>query len=603
MNRCGLIVIVVATAVFLGCVVSPPSLMDDVDAVQAQIARNMLESGDWVTAQLNGIRYLEKAPLVYWLMAASYFLFGVSDVAARAPVVIGTVGLCWLTYRFGRWGDTPGAGLTAGTVLATSMGLWLFTRILIPDVLLTLTTTAALFALMRALDAGERNPNLWSTAFGASLGLGFLLKGLIGIVFPAGIAMLYLAVSRQIRSPDIWRRVHPGRTALIAMAIIAPWLALVIWRNPPYFDLTWRSEPGQWHGFFWFFFLNEHVFRYLNLRYPRDYDTVSRPLFLAGHLLWLFPWSVYLPAVLRQNLAFCARAGQLRLLALCWIAFVLVFFSFSTTQEYYSMPAYPAFALLIGSSLAAGASRPTSSLLWGTRIAAVLFLTAGTACLGLAAWNWNKPVIGDISAAMQYHYTTLSLGRALDLTSNAFAFLRVPLALAGFSFTAGALAIWRFQRHLLAVIGCMALAMVLFFQAARLALVVLDPYLSSRSLAAAVARNCHGSLIVDDQYYTFSSLFFYADIHQALLLNGRTTNLEYGSFAPGAPDVFLSDADLVTRWNGPDPYCLIAKDSARDRLTTLLGAGRLHELASSGGKHLFATADPNGTNKATNQFK
>lgn len=264
------------------------------------------------------------------------------------------------------------------------------------------------------------------------------------------------------------------------------------------------------------------------------------------------------------------------------------------------MPAYPAFALLIGSSLAAGASRATLSLLWGTRTAAVLFLTAGTACLGLAAWNWNKPVVGDISAAMQYHYTTLSLGRSLDLTSNAFAYLRLPLVLAGLSFTSGALAIWRFQRNLAAVIGCMALAMVLFFQAARLALVVLDPYLSSRPLAAAVARNCPGSLIVDDQYYTFSSLFFYAGIRRALLLNGRTTNLEYGSFAPGAPAVFLSDAELASRWNGPEPYCLVAKDSARERLTRLLGASRLRELTSSGGKHLFTTAKPSRSNRGTN---
>src|SRR5882724_378933 len=95
--RASLIVLLVASAVFLGCIVSPPSLMDDVDAVQAQIARNMLDSGDWVTARLDGIKYLEKAPLKYWLIAISYIIFGVYDWAARIPIALSVMGLAWLT--------------------------------------------------------------------------------------------------------------------------------------------------------------------------------------------------------------------------------------------------------------------------------------------------------------------------------------------------------------------------------------------------------------------------------------------------------------------------------------------------------------------------
>src|SRR5580658_2527681 len=91
-----LIVLLVAAAVYAGCMISPPSLMDDVDAVQAQIARNMLKSGDWVTARLDGIPYLEKAPLIYWMIAGSYEIFGVSDWAARVPVVLSCIALAWL---------------------------------------------------------------------------------------------------------------------------------------------------------------------------------------------------------------------------------------------------------------------------------------------------------------------------------------------------------------------------------------------------------------------------------------------------------------------------------------------------------------------------
>src|SRR5579872_1727836 len=119
-------VLLFAAAVYLGCMVSPPSLMDDVDAVQAQIAHNMLQSGDWVTARLDGIPYLEKSPLKYWMIAVSFMIFGVHDWAARIPIALGTVMLCWVTARFGAWSFGRRAGMYSGLALATSVGLFLF---------------------------------------------------------------------------------------------------------------------------------------------------------------------------------------------------------------------------------------------------------------------------------------------------------------------------------------------------------------------------------------------------------------------------------------------------------------------------------------------
>src|ERR1700757_4033847 len=95
--RVDLLVLLVSCCIFLPLVISPPHLMDDVDAVQAQIARNMLQSGDWVTARLDGIAYLEKSPLIYWIMAASFRIFGVHDCAARLPLAFINLALCWLT--------------------------------------------------------------------------------------------------------------------------------------------------------------------------------------------------------------------------------------------------------------------------------------------------------------------------------------------------------------------------------------------------------------------------------------------------------------------------------------------------------------------------
>src|SRR6202158_4579842 len=111
--RYELIVVRVATVVFLGCAISPPHLMDDVDAVQAQIARNMLDSGDWVTARLNGVADLEKSPLIYWMIGVSYRIFGVHDWVARLPLALAIVLLCWVTYRFARWAFDEQAGIYA----------------------------------------------------------------------------------------------------------------------------------------------------------------------------------------------------------------------------------------------------------------------------------------------------------------------------------------------------------------------------------------------------------------------------------------------------------------------------------------------------------
>src|SRR5581483_6785780 len=125
-----LAVLVVAGIVYLGCIFSPPSLMDDVDGVQAQIARNMLHSGDWVTARLDGVAYLEKAPLIYWIIAIFYKIFGGFDWAARLPVALSTMGLCVVTAAFGIWAFGRRVGFYAGLILATCVGLFLFTRIL-----------------------------------------------------------------------------------------------------------------------------------------------------------------------------------------------------------------------------------------------------------------------------------------------------------------------------------------------------------------------------------------------------------------------------------------------------------------------------------------
>ena len=564
---------------------SPPSLLDDVDAVQAQISRTMLQSGDWVTARLDGIAYLEKSPLKYWMIAVSFAIFGVRDWAARLPLALSVVALCWLTYRFGVWGFGRKAGFYAGLTLSTCIGLFLFTRVQIPDAALTLTIAMALFCLLRALEDDEPRPERWAWLMWASLGVGLLLKGLIAVLFPAGAGLLYIVFARRDWR-DCHKKLRPVSGVALLLLIAAPWHILATLRNPPYFDLTLHSEAGSYRGFFWFYFINEHLLRFLNLRYPRDYNTVPRLYFWAFHLLWLFPWSAYLPAAVRGEFRPVDRAGRARLLALCWIGFVLVFFSFSTTQEYYSMPCYPALALLIG----AGIARGGKLVLYGTRAVAIVSTLGLVAVGGILIAVRDIAAPGDIAAALTQNpdLYTLSLGHMTDLTLNSFAYLRLPLAVAALAFLVGASSAWMAGTNR-AVIG-IALMMALFFHAARLALVVFDPYLGSRPLAEALNAEPPGRLVIDDQYYAFSSVFYYTN-RDALLLNGRVNNLVYGSYAPGAPDVFLDDAGFVRLWTGSERCYLVAAGPALPRFEKLVGKDRLQVILQSGGKFLFRNTD------------
>jgi 4-amino-4-deoxy-L-arabinose transferase-like glycosyltransferase len=577
-----LAVLLFAGAVYLGCSISPPSLMDDSDAVLAQAARTMLQTGDWVTPRLDGVAYLEKPSLYYWPIVVSYKIFGVHDWTARIPFALSAMALAWLTAAMGVWAFGKRAGFYAGLCMATCIGLFLFTRILIPDVMLTFTVALAFWALLRALDEEETHPRLWAGVLAASLGTGLLIKSLVGVLFPLAGGIIYLFLTKQLLSARTWNRLHPFSGAVIALLIAAPWHILAALRNPPYFYFGLHSGPGQYHGFLWFFFINEQFLRFLNLRYPRDYDTVPRLYFWLFHLLWLFPWSVYFPAIAKLSFKPLDRAGKMRLLALCWTGFLLIFFTFSTTQEYYSMPCYPALALLLGSAMAAEGK-------WirrGTYVLCGVAAAAAVVTLTLFFLVRNMPAPGDISTALSNHPAAykLSLGHMEDLTIESFAYLRVPLLVAAGAFLVGALGAFRSagSRAFLSA----ALMMVLFFHAAHMAMVVFDPYLSSRPLAEALLRAPEGELISARPYYAFSSIYFYTN-RTALILNGRFNNLEYGSYAPGAPSVFIDDAQFKELWAKPERYYVVTWDTGVPALENLVGRDRLDVLATSGGKSIL----------------
>jgi hypothetical protein len=226
-----------------------------------------------------------------------------------------------------------------------------------------------------------------------------------------------------------------------------------------------------------------------------------------------------------------------------------------------------------------GAQRLVSAIAAACAIAVALILVQ----------VWSLPAPGDISKALTQHPEayTLSLGHMEDLTLASFAYLRTPLILAGLAFVVGASAGWWRQPQF-----ALAAMMVLFLHAARVAMVTFDPYLSSSPLAEALVKARPGTLIEDDAYYTFSSVFFYAN-RSALLLNGRKQNLEYGSYAPDAPQVFISDTDFTQLWWRPERYYLLLEGPSMPRIEKLVPKPALHVVAQSGGKYLLTNhADP-----------
>jgi hypothetical protein len=219
-------------------------------------------------------------------------------------------------------------------------------------------------------------------------------------------------------------------------------------------------------------------------------------------------------------------------------------------------------------------------------LASILGLSLG-AILFLLIYTAKVPTPGDISAALTQNpdLYTLSLGHMGDLTLKSFAYLRVPLFVAGCGFLIGVIGLLR-VRNTGAAVAVLTVMMLVFLQAARLALIKFDPYLSSYQLADALKKSPPGDLIEGDAYYAFSATFFYTN-QQALLWNGRSANLEYGSYAPGAKQVFIGDTELKNQWDSPKRTYLLAYGTDMPHLKDLLEQ-RFRIVATSGGNYLLS---------------
>jgi 4-amino-4-deoxy-L-arabinose transferase-like glycosyltransferase len=578
-------IVLLWAVVYIPGLFSPP-LLDDADSVHAEAAREMVVRHDWTTLYIDGIRYLEKAPLLYWGMAGSYEIFGVKDWAARLPLILGLLALLLETYSFGRRMLGERAGFWAAIILALSIGPYLFTRILIPDMLIALWLALGMDFFLRTLD--EQPPSRLSCwGFAAAAALNVLTKGLIGIVFPAAIAGVYLILTGNVKHLLRMRLVS---STLVLLVIAAPWHIAAAIKNP---------AAGQSRGFLWFYFVNEHFLRYLGKRIPHDYDTVPLLVFWGLMFLWLFPWSAFLlqslgkvPHRWREIRSAMTRQQRTMLLCAIWAAVILLFFSFSTRQEYYVIPALPAVALMIGGWLQQEAgsqqgSKERRSGRIGSVVLAVLGVLVFAAAMFLLAQSTSTPADSDLADLLKKNPNeyALAFGHIFDLTPRALGLFRVPLATFGIALLAGSLLNLFYRGRKSPIAGNWALAAMMVFVlfAVHQGLVMFSPILSSKKLADAVEQEFRpGDVMVSyGTYEDASTLNFYVrqPIH---VVNTRTEgDMYYGSLFPDAPAIFDNDASLLELWRGPHRVFLWVEEG---KIPDYIRQAGFYQLAHSGGK-------------------
>lgn len=583
-------IIVVTWALIYLPALSTPGLLDDADSIHAEAAREMLLNHNWVTLYVNGIRYLEKAPLMYWGVALSYKLFGVGEWQTRLPLALSVLGLGLCALILGRRFLTREAGFYAALILITAPGIFVYTRFLIPDAIVAMWLTLGLYFFLIAYE--QENPSRWVCwAFAITVALNVLTKSLVGLAFPGMIIFVFLLLTGNFKKLS---KMHPWSSTLVFFVVAAPWHILAAIRSP-------AQPSGPERGFLWFYFVNEQVLRYLNRRIPRDYDKVPLLIFWALLLVWLIPWFVFLfPALKeiprrvrewREGLDTRVRAN---LLFGVWAGVIMLFFSFSTRQEYYSLPVLPALALLTGGWMqrereSAGPSPERKAGKTASLVLLIIGLIGFAAAMVVLAMTHPFPGgtdIGDVLVPHPGQYA-LSLGHMEDLTMEAFGLFRTPLWLVGFALLIGTGLNLIFRRRGAPLKGNLALTgmMIVVLFCVHQGFVIFSPELTSKNIALKIQRKYKpGDTIVINGKYEFGSTLNYYTGIELHVLNGRDGNLWYGSYFPGAPSIFEDNQSFTSLWHRDGRVFLFTEDYLKDKALQDIDPKTVYVFARQGGK-------------------
>ena len=557
-----------------------PPLLDGTDAVNAEAAREMASTGDWIISHVNGVRAPQTPPLLIWMTAVSFRAFGVSDATARLPLALCALALFAIVLTLGsRLFLTPVAGFYAALILITSCGIFLLAHLVFPVLLLTLWLTLAMYCFWRSL----RHPTLpTSAAFGAACALGFLSMGLAGVVLPFGIVVLFLFYSRNLRHLARW---YPAAGIGLFLLILIPWMTL-----------AYRATPAQ--SF---------------LAPMRSFAKPPLLLFWTFVLIWITPWFLFaFTAIGRLSARVFTRDHvldhsvdhdqQALLLCVLWAGFTIALYTFSSRQEYFAIPALPALALLAARWLSADEKHPaeTHSRKAGLIIAWILFIGGILKCVALVflavrapaappATAYHEP---DIAPLLHLHQHRFFFGAITDLTLASMGAFRVPLLIAAAAIATGVTGnlVFRLKGKIRLANCFIAGMMVTFLIAAHLALNTFSPVVSSAVLAEAIKPEVDAGdvIVINGPYEDASALPFYLE-RQVHILDRRPDVLAPWSYAPDSPPVFLDNAALAALWTSDARVWVWTPTATPPSLP-----GQSYVIARTGGREILSNQPNQG---------
>ena len=608
-RRAWTILLLVWFAVYFAALFSP-ALLDDADAAHANAAQHMALSGDWVTLKINGIRYLEKAPLPYWLTAIDDHIFGYNVFSAHLPMALGVLATAMLAWHWTRRAFNERAAFYAALALLTGVGVFLFTRIDIPEALLTFFIGLALYCFLLGLE--DRKPLLfyvsWASLADRDAGQGPHRSGLL---FRSGSAV----AGRYRGMAALARDAHCDRLAAVSGNCRAvahsrrpaqsgsgqscrqpshlrpcAWLLLLLFHQRACAALPGQALPG-------------------GLQQAAGMDLLDRPNRLVAAVEFVsaaggaarvaHPHAVDQQSAIGGRCASGFAAARIWLLSL-YAGFMLVFFSISTNQEYYTFPAYLPLLMLTAAVLASfelraerideEAREGTDGWLIGAHVLFAIVGVLSAAALSYGLWTSRHlafvPDIGTLLAHRGVGDYSLSMSHLFDLTGPSFAALRLPAVIAAVVLLVGpvlALQLRRRARHFEATLS-VAFTIAIFLIAAHIAFVRFAPMLSSEPMAATINRVAgypasespsdpaatRATLIVYGDQSDGASVLFYTR-RQALLVHGRSSTMVWGSMWPDAPHVFIDDKELASIWGTGNRKFLFAQAERRDQVEAVLG--------------------------------
>jgi 4-amino-4-deoxy-L-arabinose transferase-like glycosyltransferase len=526
-------------ALLLGPHLGSRALWEPDEGRYAEIPREMVASGDFVTPRLNGVKYFEKPPLFYWTEAVSLKLFGHDEAALRLPLALLAFLGCAAVYTAGRRLFGRGAGLFAAGVLATCPLYFGLANVISLDLPVSVFLTVALLAFLVAAHEPPGWGRRWSLwTFFAAAALAVLTKGLIGLVIPGAILVLWIVAFRQWR---LLKLAFAPTGILLFLALALPWHLLVARAN------------SDWA---WFYFVHEHFERYLSKVHDR-YEPVwyFLPVILGGML----PWTVFLVRAVKDAFRAMGEERRATVFLLLWASFVLFFFSLSDSKLVpYILPAVPPLALLIGRSLAAAWARPAGSRLgiaYGALLAVGVTLAVPFLAPALAGPK-AAPAVALLGGWVPAAGVTLLLLGVVPFALDRLGRRRAALASLG-------------------VAACLLL-FVLAGGAARF-----DARRSVKPLALALRELLQpGDEVVNYGEY-YQDLPFY--LGRTITVAHYRGELEFGITAEDTRGWMIDPAEFWRRWRGPGRVYLVT--DFRKGLTPEAVGGKL--LARSGDDRLL----------------